>query len=113
MGRRGCAVSGQRWRTTTEPTDLSKRSLPNNLNRSEVIEAKLRSTEAEEGGLALAKLLQLALLALVRHRGVRRELALELDTPGARGGRGVSTGQHESAGTHRVLRSMAASTATL
>ena len=81
MGRRGCAVSGQRWRTTTEPTDLSKCSLPNNLNRSEVIEAKLRSTEAEEGGLALAKLLQLALLAFLGHGRVRRELPFELYPP--------------------------------
>ena len=60
---RGSAMA--RWPTQRGRTHLSKRTLSDDLDGPEVIEAELRSPEAEEGGLALAELLQLALLALI------------------------------------------------
>ena len=59
-------------------THLSKRSLPDYLDRSEVVQAQLRSAQAQERRLALAELLQLALLTLLGHGRVRGELPLEL-----------------------------------
>ena len=76
---RGSAMA--RWPTQRGRTHLSERTLANDLHRPEVIHPELRPTQSQKSRLPLPQLLQLALLTLLRHRGVSGELPLELHPP--------------------------------
>jgi hypothetical protein len=62
-------------------THLSKGSLANHFDCTEVIEPQLCATKPEKGRFFLAVLQKLPLLSFIGHHGVRLQAPLEVDAP--------------------------------
>lgn len=92
-------------------TYLTERALTDDLDSPEVIQPELCSPQAQERRLLLPMLVQQPLLPLVRHQRVSLDLPLHLDPPTEPSV--ITAPATRRVPTHRVLRSMAASTAIL
>ena len=90
---------------------LSKRSLANHFDCTEVIEPQLCATKPEKCRLFLSVLQELPLFPIISHHGVRLQPPLEVDASG-KGWSAIRCGDQVRR-ENRVFRSIAASTATL